>query len=171
MRAVLRNLFPIALACLALGFATGDIHADNYAHIGLIIDDTQAGTATGASGVGYVHIDTDLNTLDYNFSFMNLSSAETASHIHGPAPPGVGAGVKHGLALGTPKIGTWNYAESDEADILAGLMYVNIHSTNHPGGEIRGQIVPLTVPSSPNMGAMLATVPRSPRWRCSTGVS
>src|ERR1051326_5194295 len=64
------------------------------------------------------------------------------SHIHGFAGPGVPAGVVFPLPLGNPKVGVWNYAEADEANILAGNTYANIHTTNNPGGEIRGQIVP-----------------------------
>jgi hypothetical protein len=42
------------------------------------------------------------------------------------------------------------------ADLLAGLWYVNIHTDEHPGGEIRGQILPVGVPEP--MGAVLMLV-------------
>jgi hypothetical protein len=35
------------------------------------------------------------------------------------------------------------------AQILAGNAYVNIHDPVYPGGEIRGQLVPVSAPSSP----------------------
>jgi hypothetical protein len=79
----------------------------------------------------------------YHISFGGLTSAETLAHIHGPADPGTNGGVLHSLPLGNPKTGTWNYNETEEADILAGKTYVNIHSGMFPGGELRGQIVPL----------------------------
>jgi hypothetical protein len=98
--------------------------------------------ATPAIGLGHALIDTSTNTLFYHVEFSGLLGPETAAHIHGFAPSGVGgAGVLHGLPLGTPKIGAWNYLETQEADIMAGLTYFNIHSTVHGGGEIRGQIV------------------------------
>lgn len=96
--------------------------------------------ATSAFGSARFVIDTDAKTVTYHISFTGLSSAETAAHIHGPAGPGVNAGVKHNLATGNPKVGVWNYDPSDEEDLLAGRMYVNIHSASFPGGEIRGQI-------------------------------
>jgi hypothetical protein len=46
----------------------------------------------------------------------------------------------HALPAGSPKVGVWNYAEAQEASILAGRCYVNIHTTANPGGEIRGQM-------------------------------
>jgi hypothetical protein len=52
----------------------------------------------------------------------------------------------HPLPLGSPKVGTWNYNESDEQAILNGLTYVNIHTVNFGGGEIRGQVVNTVVP-------------------------
>ena len=99
--------------------------------------------ASPAIGGGQFLIDTDANTVTYHISFTGLVAAETAAHIHGFTDPGVNAGVLVGLPAGNPKIGVWAYAEADEAGILAGKTYVNIHSAAFPAGEIRGQIVPL----------------------------
>ena len=40
------------------------------------------------------------------------------------------------------KLGNWAYGavQADENMIRGGLSYFNIHTTNFPGGEIRGQI-------------------------------
>ncbi|CAG0985256.1 hypothetical protein PHYC_01986 [Phycisphaerales bacterium] len=97
--------------------------------------------STTAKGCGRFVIDTDANTLDFEIVYWGLSSAETAAHIHGMAGPGAPAGVIFPLPAGTVKRGTWNYAEAQEANILGGFTYVNIHSANFGGGEIRGQIV------------------------------
>ncbi len=94
-------------------------------------------TATGSAAIT---IDTAANTLSYNITFSGLSAAETAAHIHGFAPSGANAGVLHALPAGSPKIGVYSYNQADEANILAGLTYINIHSANFSGGEIRGQI-------------------------------
>lgn len=96
---------------------------------------------TEATGAGRFTIDTTANTLDYHVSYSGLSADETAAHIHGPADIGVNAGVLHPLPAGNPKVGTWNYPEEMEDEILNGRMYVNVHTTAHQGGEIRGQIV------------------------------
>ncbi len=87
-------------------------------------------------------MDTDLNTLDINVVItVAPATGETAAHIHGFAPPGTPAIVLFPLPLGSPKIATWPFMESDQANIIAGLTYVNIHSNAFPLGEIRGQIV------------------------------
>jgi hypothetical protein len=98
--------------------------------------------ATIASGSGLVTLDTDTSQLDWNITFSGLSSSETAAHFHGPAPVGANAGVQIALPLGSPKIGNQILSVTQEADVLAGLWYVNIHSQTFPGGEIRGQVVP-----------------------------
>lgn len=99
--------------------------------------------ASAGKGTGFFDIDPFLNTLTFDITFDQLGSAENAAHFHGPAPVGMNAGIKFVLPLGKRKSGVWNYAQADEADILNGLYYVNVHSNNLPGGEIRGQILAL----------------------------
>lgn len=103
--------------------------------------------ASVARGCGRFVIDTVNNTLTYRITYAGpLMGAETAAHIHGPAGVGVNAGILHALPPGNLKMGVWNYPEAQEANILAGRMYVNIHSMGLPGGEIRGQIVHFIAP-------------------------
>jgi len=97
--------------------------------------------ATTASGYARFVIDTAANTISYRIAYTGLSSAETAAHFHGSADPGVAAGVLVALPAGNPKIGSWTYPEAVEADLLAGRVYVNIHTVNFGGGELRGQVV------------------------------
>jgi hypothetical protein len=92
-----------------------------------------------ATGRGQVTINTATNILSYNITHNVVG--ENAAHIHGPAARGANAGVLVGLPAGPTKVGTWNYLEAQEADILNGLTYINIHSGAFGAGEIRGQIV------------------------------
>ena len=94
-----------------------------------------------ATGSGTMVVDTDANTLAYNITFSGLSAPQTAAHFHGPAAPGVNAGVIFPLTLGSPQIGVWNMTDAQEGWVLGGLVYVNVHTTAFPGGEIRGQVV------------------------------
>lgn len=119
------------------------------------LDGAQEVPPNASPGVGTASVVVDLsaNTLSLDLTFNGLGAAENNAHIHGPAPAGVSAGIKFGLPLGNKKVVVWNYAQSDEADILAGQMYVNIHSASFPGGEIRGQIV-----RDPALSVMQATI-------------
>jgi hypothetical protein len=92
-------------------------------------------------GNGYIAFDQPNNTLGYYIKYGGLSSAENNAHIHGFAPPGMGAGVLHQLPATNPKKGQWAYGAANAANVLAGLTYINIHTVNFSNGEIRGQII------------------------------
>jgi hypothetical protein len=87
------------------------------------------------------------NTIFYTISFSGLSSNSTAAHFHGPAAVGVGAGVMIAYAGFPTSVTSGTYSSSNvltdaqEANLLAGLVYSNIHSVNFGAGEIRAQIV------------------------------
>ena len=106
-----------------------------------LLNGAQDGTTSTGTGVGRFFVNTTQNYVRYEIRFGGLSTNEIAAHIHGPADPGEPAGIKHPLPPGPVKVGTWDYLEADEEDILAGRMYVNVHSSQFTGGEIRGQIV------------------------------
>jgi hypothetical protein len=146
MNAPFRHLRPsLVLFCLGLGLTSASAAESPVYRYGAILGGNQeapAAVATAATGAGTFVIDTDANTVTYRIVYTGLSAAETAAHIHGFADPGVGTGTLHTLPAGNIKVGTWNYSEIQEADILAGRTYVNVHSSAHTGGEIRGQVVP-----------------------------
>jgi hypothetical protein len=96
-----------------------------------------------ALGNAILTYDTATNTLCYYISFTPplLGGAEILAHIHGPAAPGVPAGIILGLPLGTPKTAcVVPVAPFDKKELLKNLYYINIHSGGFPLGEIRGQI-------------------------------
>jgi Tol biopolymer transport system component len=73
--------------------------------------------------------------------FSGLTGSETGAHIHGPAGPGVNAPIIFPLPLGNPLTDSViNPTTQQVADLKAGLQYMNVHSTNFPDGEIRGQL-------------------------------
>lgn len=97
---------------------------------------------SAAKGVGWFRFDVLANTIDYSFTRTAVSTAEVGAHIHGFSAPGFNSGIKISLPAGAHKSGVLPYAGADEAGYIAGLSYINIHSSNFPGGEIRGQLVP-----------------------------
>ena len=104
--------------------------------------------ASTAMGTVIVRYNTVTNSLELGGNYQNLTTDITMSHIHGPAAPGVDASVISPLInnLGTSGIlvGTGILTESQEADLLAGLYYVNVHTSTYLGGEIRGQLTTTT---------------------------
>lgn len=98
-------------------------------------------TGSSATGFACLTLDTAANTLTFHVEFSGLGSPETAAHLHGFAPPGTPAPVLYPLPLGNPKTGVIQYLQSEEQSIIAGLSYINIHSTTFQNGEIRGQVV------------------------------
>jgi glucose/arabinose dehydrogenase/plastocyanin len=96
------------------------------------------------------------NKLYFNVRYSGLSGTATLAHIHGPATAAQAAGVLinlapfNGGAFGTN--GTLNgsviLTDEQRALLLEGRTYVNIHTPANPGGEIRGQIIPVAMQAS-----------------------
>jgi hypothetical protein len=70
----------------------------------------------------------------------------TIMHIH-RAPAGANGDIVFDLGSPvSPVVATWSgMTPADVADLFAGNLYVNIHTSGRPAGAIRGQIVPRTV--------------------------
>ncbi len=97
-------------------------------------------TPSTATGSGLFLIDTVSNRVSFNITVGGLTGIETGAHIHGPAARGSNAGPLFTLPLGSPKIGVWNYPPALEPDLLSGRLYLDVHTSSFPDGEIRGQI-------------------------------
>ena len=116
-----------------------------------------AGAGTGSLGVGTAIIDFDTTTkvLNWSITWSGLTGTPTAMHFHGPATPLQSAGVQVGTEIaGPPEIGNAVLSAAQEADLLAGLYYLNLHTSEDPGGEIRGQVLPVQCSSS-TVGGMV----------------
>lgn len=113
------------------------------------IDGLQETPPNASPGFGYadVLIDDVALTMSVNGSFSGMVSNATDAHVHGPAGLGVPAGVVYGLTFTPSSSGTVTgtsgaLTSTQISNALAGLTYINIHTSAFPGGEIRGQIVP-----------------------------
>lgn len=112
--------------------------------------------ASPATGTGVFTLSDDESTLSVNLSFSGLSSTDTAAHIHCCIGPGSNAPVAlnftgFGFPTGVTS-GTYSHTFTLATDLsgitpanfvsalFAGTTYVNVHTTNFPGGEIRDQL-------------------------------
>ncbi len=101
---------------------------------------------TAGSGEALASLDTATKTLTYTVTFANLSGPAAAAHFHGPAKPGANAGVVvpiGGKGPTSPVHGTATLTDEQIKDLEAGMWYVNVHTAANPGGEIRGQVLPV----------------------------
>jgi len=110
-----------------------------------------------ASGWGMATLDLATDWFVFNDTWSGLSAPATATHIHAAAPIGSNAPVfipftlANGFVAGTTS-GSVSYSgtlsSTAASQLLDGLFYVNVHSTLFPGGEIRGQLLPVPEPST-----------------------
>lgn len=104
--------------------------------------------------------------------FTDLTGVPSNMHIHGPAGPGTNAGVlvplaPYNFAAADPTKGGVIYGNilfptNAVSNLLAGLTYLNIHTATNPGGEIRGQLIPLVVSNA----APVVTCPSDSTVEC-----
>jgi hypothetical protein len=84
-------------------------------------------------------------------NYRNLTSNVVGAHIHDNGPVGVSGPIRFdfsftGGTTGTIGPLTFNPTPAQVADLRANQWYINIHTSNLPGGEIRGQVKRATVP-------------------------
>lgn len=106
-----------------------------------------ANTTTG-KGTGIVIVSNEATgAAKASIAFSGLSSNSTAAHIHGPAAAGVNAPILFPLTI---TAGSTSGGVNDMAITMTptqiqqqkdGLLYMNAHTTNNPGGEIRSQLL------------------------------
>jgi hypothetical protein len=100
-------------------------------------------TKSTGKGEATASLDTATHELTVDVTFSGLSSDVTAAHIHGPASAGKNAGVlvPLGNAPKSPIHVTAKLTPEQEKQLEDGMMYVNVHSKNNPGGAVRGQLM------------------------------
>ncbi len=135
-RHALRTVLLALTAAAAAGIAQGSVTFE------AILDELQMVPPSGspATGTAVLVLNDAQTEVAYTITYSGLEGVETDAHFHN-AGPGQNGSVVHFLPAGNPKAGIWNITVHDVAELFAGRIYVNIHTTLYPGGEIRGDIM------------------------------
>jgi hypothetical protein len=168
---LIRGALGSLLLVLAAGIATAQDYSarlSGFFEIGPINNNTGA---ILTNGTGRLHLDVDQNSATYSLTYSGLTSDVLQSHIHfgkvhdaggifvflctnlgnGPAgtpacPAGGGTVTGTITAASIVAVATQNIPAGNFDVLLAALgsntAYVNVHTKNFPGGEIRGQVEP-----------------------------
>jgi uncharacterized repeat protein (TIGR01451 family) len=115
-------------------------------------------TNSTATGTATLLLSPDETEGRVSLNFSGLTTSETVAHIHGPATLGVSAPALFPLPFGQVNDFQISLTASQVQDLKNGLMYINVHSTNFPSGEIRGQFVSAISNSSIQFAASSYTV-------------
>ncbi len=145
-RGHVRNVFIAASAALlTLALFAPAVRAE------VVIFNAQLGASaevppspSTARGSAEVRLDTATRGVSWVIEFSGLTGPLTAAHFHGPAGPAANAGISVPIAragAGSPIVGGSTLTEQQIQDIVAGRLYINLHTGSHPGGEIRGQVI------------------------------
>jgi len=139
---------------LSLALATGLIFTMPL-HAGVIttmvtLDGAQSGTMSPGTGSASLSLDDVANTLWLDMTYSGLLAPTTNAHIHCCALPGQNAGViipfiPAGFVTGATSgafQATFNLTPVQVAQVKSFRSYINVHTTQYPAGEIRGQITP-----------------------------
>ena len=117
---------------------------------------------TGSSGTGTCTVSLDDVTGDFTLSgtFTGLGTAANLAHIHGLSGPGVNSSPIVNLTFTAATSGTLSgsgtLSAANKDGMLAGLTYVNVHTSGFSAGEIRGQLLVVQpAPAFPMWGLVL----------------
>lgn len=100
------------------------------------------GSGAGAGSVTVTY-DTATKKITWKGTYSGLTGPATAAHFHtGEAGKngGVAVPIFAGAAAKSPFEGSATLTDAQAADLMAGKLYVNIHTAANKAGEIRGQV-------------------------------
>ncbi len=131
-----------AAAVLSMAFTAGALAATMYT---ADLKGSQEVPANDSKGTGNAELtyDAAAKKLSWKVTYSGLSGPATAAHIHGPADAGKDAPVAIKFDNpASPIEGSATLTDEQAKELQGGKWYVNVHTAEHKGGEIRGQVMP-----------------------------
>lgn len=104
--------------------------------------------ATKGKGTANLTWDPTTRVVSWRITFSGLSGAATMAHFHNGANGAKCGGpvviwlTKKGSPVESPITGKATLTPDQAKQFEAGDWYINVHSKDHPGGEICGQVMP-----------------------------
>jgi len=137
---MMRRAFFVLSACLFIGAISGAQAASVSFVAHLLGSGMVPATESDAFAEAQFSYDGALHELQYYINYDGVAPAKV--DLHGPAGAGEKAAPLLDIPLSeSPISGTAKLTPGQESELLAGKMYLDIHSQKYPDGEIRGQIV------------------------------
>lgn len=138
----LRTFVPIAVIAI---FLPVSVFAETFTAYLTSAQEVPTNAST-ARGFARIFLNESAGTITYTITFSGLSSNQAASHVHASAGGTIGAnspviintgntGATSGTLTGSSPI-----TATQIAQLRAHSAYINVHSANFSGGEIRGQL-------------------------------
>jgi CHRD domain len=141
-RRTLLAMVPVALA----GTTSAAFAATMSFNVQLTGDQQVPPVQTPGSGTAHLTYNTTTRRVSWTIRFSKLSSPATMAHFHDGAEGKNGPVViwlsKKGAPVTSPITGHATLTPDQATQFLAGDWYINVHSKDHPAGEIRGQVMP-----------------------------
>jgi hypothetical protein len=110
--------------------------------------------ASPGSGFGQVVLNAAQTQITVDENWSGLTAPATASHIHGPGGVGTNApilfpfsGVPAATAGAIPTQ-VFSITPTQVSYLFSGYLYMNVHTSTFPGGEIRGQLLLVPEPGA-----------------------
>ncbi|MGH9469224.1 MAG: CHRD domain-containing protein [Terriglobia bacterium] len=147
-------LLILTVILVAAGLCTPALRADQIFFANLSGAQDVPPTTSTATGFATVDLNSLQTMFSVDLSFSGLEGPATAAHIHGPALPGSNSGVLFpftgvpNAVAGSIPTQAFTITPTELGYLESGQLYVNVHSTVFPDGEIRGQLEATPEPAS-----------------------
>jgi CHRD domain-containing protein/PEP-CTERM motif-containing protein len=143
----------LAVAVLACSLAAANAQIYNFTISATGAQETPPNLLSPAAGGGIAVFDASTDMISVSLFFTGLSAPASAAHIHvgplgvaGPVIVPMPAAAVPNATFGSIMSGPLSFPVADIPALFAGGTYFNIHDAVYPGGEIRGQLIPVIVP-------------------------